>query len=293
MMNRKLWTSSVLTAALGMAAGFTQAQEPPPPPHPMMQEVATPGVPPFGPAIELMGFEGMHGGKVVTGAPFSGIAVSETTQTLADGNHITRKVQTNLYRDSQGRFRKEVNLSGAGFLAEAGKPQTFVVIQDPVANVRYSLEPDQRVARKKSFTGPPSSGPYQNRMESRIQRDLANGSLQKEDMGTQKINAVMATGEAVMATGTRYTRTIPVRQIGNDMPITTVYEQWYSNDLQVVVKSTRTDPRFGTTTYTLTITNRNEPDASLFQVPSGYTLKEGGPRKHVHGELPPPPAGLE
>jgi hypothetical protein len=286
MMNRKLWTSSVLTAALGMAADFTQAQEPPPLPHTMMQEVATPGVPPFGPAIELMGFEGMHGGKVVTGAPFSGIAVSETTQTLADGNHITRKVQTNLYRDSQGRFRKEVNLSGVGLLTEAGQPETFIVIHDPVANVGYSLEPQRKVARRTSMEGPRTKGIVKDRMASRLQKGLADGTGQKEDLGTQTINGVTATG-------TRYTRTIPAGQIGNEKPINTVYEEWYSNDLQVVVKSTRNDPRFGTRTYTLTNIQRAEPDASLFQLPTGYTLKEGGPRKHVHGELPPPPPGLE
>src|SRR5436190_14619322 len=51
--------------------------------------------------IELLGFGGgLHGGKVVKGAPFSAVATSETTQTLSDGNHITRKTQTNLYRDS-------------------------------------------------------------------------------------------------------------------------------------------------------------------------------------------------
>jgi hypothetical protein len=286
MVNRKLWTSSVLTAAMAMAASFARAQEPPPLPHPMMQEVATPGVPPFGPAIELMGFEGMHGGKVVTGAPFSGIAVSETTQTLADGNHITRKVQTNLYRDSQGRFRKEVNLSGVGLLTEAGQPETFIVIHDPVANVGYSLEPERKVARRTSMEGPRTKAIVKDRMASRLQKGLADGTVQKEDLGTQTINGLTATG-------TRYTRTIPAGQIGNEKPINTVYEEWYSNDLQLVVKSARNDPRFGTRTYTLTNIQRAEPDASLFQLPTGYTLKEGGPRKHVHGELPPPPPGLE
>ena len=67
---------------------------------------------PFGQRMELMGFEGMHGGKVVTGAPFRAVAVSETTQSLPDGNNITRKSQTTIYRDSQGRFRQEVTFSG-------------------------------------------------------------------------------------------------------------------------------------------------------------------------------------
>src|SRR5256885_7341571 len=76
--------------------------------------------------IELLGFGGgVHGGKVVKGAPFSAVAVSESTQTLADGNHITRKTQTNLYRDSVGRFRKEVSLPAIGPLAASGKPHSL------------------------------------------------------------------------------------------------------------------------------------------------------------------------
>ena len=99
--------------------------------------------------IELLGFGGgVHGGKVVKGAPFSAVAVSESTQTLADGNHITRKTQTNLYRDSVGRFRKEVSLPAIGPLAASGKPHSFIEISDPVAGTAYVLEPDQKVARQ-------------------------------------------------------------------------------------------------------------------------------------------------
>src|SRR5437016_12346339 len=89
---------------------------------------------PIGERIELLGFEGMHGGKVVTGAPFSAIAVSEATQTLGDGNRISRKTQTNLFRDSQGRFRKEVTLPAIGPLATSGQSKSFVMINDTVAN---------------------------------------------------------------------------------------------------------------------------------------------------------------
>jgi len=37
------------------------------------------------------------------------------------------------------------------------------------------------------------------------------------------------------------------------------------------------DPRFGETTYRLTNISRAEPDRALFEVPAGYTVKEGGP----------------
>src|SRR5438270_9728240 len=104
--------------------------------------------------IELLGFGGgVHGGKVVKGAPFSAVAVSESTQTLADGNHITRKTQTNVFRDSQGRIRKEIALTGFGPLATSEQPKSFVVINDPVARATFMLHPDHKTAEKieKSF----------------------------------------------------------------------------------------------------------------------------------------------
>ena len=56
-----------------------------------------------------------------------------------------------------------------------------------------------------------------------------------------------------------------------------VSERWYSPDLQTVVKSTRSDPRFGTTTFSLTNIQKAEPAAALFTVPADYTVKAGGP----------------
>src|SRR5207248_1754254 len=61
----------------------------------------------FGERIELLGFEGVHPGKVVTGVPFSATATTERTQTLADGTVIRRTTSSALYRDSQGRSRRE------------------------------------------------------------------------------------------------------------------------------------------------------------------------------------------
>jgi hypothetical protein len=86
----------------------------------------------------------------------------------------------------------------------------------------------------------------------------------------------MQTINGVVAEGTRITHTIPVGQIGNEKPLQVVSERWYSSDLQIVLKSTRTDPRFGTTTYTVTSLQRTEPAATLFAVPADYTVQTGG-----------------
>ena len=77
-----------------------------------------------------------------------------------------------------------------------------------------------------------------------------------------------------LAQGTRTTETIPAGKIGNDRPISVVNERWYSNDLQMLVKSTSSDPRFGDTTYQLTGIVQASPDASLFQLPADYTIRK-------------------
>jgi hypothetical protein len=277
-MNCRLAMGLILGAALAASGGLARAQEAPPPPPPgeMVRGVG-PGndfmAPPMGDRVELLGFEGMHGGKVVTGAPFSAVAVSESTQTLADGNHITRKTQTNLFRDSQGRLRKEVTISGF-----AGQPKSFAVISDPVANANFVLHPETKVAEKMGGHGGRgmrglAKGALSGKWQARERQEIASGNLKKEDLGTQTI-------AGVNAQGTRMTRTIPAGQMGNEKPIVIVHETWFSNDLQMVVMSKRTNPWIGETTYTLTKIQRTEPAPSLFAVPLDFTVQEAGRGKH-------------
>ena len=96
----------------------------------------------------------------------------------------------------------------------------------------------------------------------------SEGKSQMEDLGEQMI-------EGVRAHGTREKRTIAVGEIGNDRPIEVSSETWYSDELQTIVLSKRSDPRVGDSEYRLTNISRVEPAASLFEVPAGYTVKEG------------------
>jgi hypothetical protein len=275
-------TCLLTSAALLFGASVMRAQEPaaeiaPPPPDAFMHGG------PVGPHMEILGFGEMHPGKVVTGAPYSAVAVTETKQTLADGNVIDRKVQSNVYRDSQGRTRRETTFTGVGPLSASGQPRTMVSIHDPVASTAYILHADTKSAEQ--LTLPPrkanASGNLQNKFEAHFQQEIANGTLKKEDLGTQTINGVSAQG-------TRYTRTIAAGQIGNANSITVVNEQWYSPELQLVVKSVRSDPRLGQVTYTLTSVQRSEPAASLFAVPSDYTVKPAAAHGMVRHGGPPP-----
>jgi len=97
--------------------------------------------------------------------------------------------------------------------------------------------------------------------------------VEKTALGTQTI-------EGVQATGTKSVLTIEAGAIGNDQAIQIVSEEWYSPDLKTVVLSKKSDPRFGDVVYSLTQINRAEPDPTLFQVPSNYTVTDGGRGQH-------------
>ena len=296
-MKRK-WVFALLSGTLLVSAGALRAQEPPtgaPPPDAMGQEGGPEG--PLGPRMEILGFGEMHPGKVVTGAPYSAVAVTETRQTLADGNTISRKVQANVFRDGQGRTRRETTLTGVGPLAATGASRTFVRIYDPVAGTAFVLHQGTKVAEKLRVPPggrkPPAN--LQGKFNARMQEEIANGTLKKEDLGVRTINGISAQG-------TRFTRTIPAGQAGNAKPIIITNERWYSPDLQIVVKTVRNDPRFGETTYTVTNIQKQEPAAALFAVPSDYTVKEGGVRGRgkmnqrggpatAPAVMPPPPPG--
>jgi hypothetical protein len=277
-MNAKMvrtWIGVLAIAAL-VAPGMTWAQQGSPFPGP-----GGPGLG-IGPAdaIAIVGFEGGVGGKTVTGVPFTATFTTQTTQSLADGNQIQRSTSGTLARDSQGRTRRDLTLPGIGPWAASGKPAPHViVINDVVASTQYILNPSAKIARQ---VQPPQFGRHRGRggfgpagaspdaqdspgPEQRNQKDVVTTSL-----GSQTINGVLAEG-------TRYTRTIPAGAIGNQNPIVITIERWYSSDLQLVVLSKRSDPRTGETVTQLTNIQRTEPDAGLFQVPSDYTVKQGGP----------------
>ena len=247
---------------------------PPPPPGGFRHGPGGPGFG-FGPmpfGAELLGFGGMHGGKTVTGEPFTATAVGESNRTLPDGTKISQKVQTNLYRDAQGRVRRETTLPAIGALAAGGAPKSLVFIHDPVAGTGYILDAAKKVAHKlpqhhKNGAGSvePSKGPKN------WDGHPGKANVSKESLGTQTINGVVAEG-------TRYTRTIPAGEMGNDKPLTIVNEEWYSPDLQIIVQSKRSDPFVGESTYNVTNIQRSAPPATLFTVPSDYTVKDAPAR---------------
>ena len=88
------------------------------------------------------------GGKVIKGAPYSAEAVTESVQTLADGNRIVNKMTSQVFRDSEGRTRREQTLKGLGGVGTGEEPMQTIFINDPVAGVTYSLDTRTHTAHK-------------------------------------------------------------------------------------------------------------------------------------------------
>src|SRR6185369_1729337 len=90
------------------------------------------------------------GGKTVKGAPYSAEAVTETIQTPGDGNRIINRISSMLYRDSEGRTRREQSLKGLGIFSSNSGEEPFktIFINDPVAGVTYALDSRSQTAHK-------------------------------------------------------------------------------------------------------------------------------------------------
>lgn len=251
-------------------------------------------------------------GKLVKGAPYSGQGVTEVTQVLADGNRIVKRSTTMIYRDSEGRTRRESTLRSFGPSATGSEPPTTIFINDPVAGTTYTLDTNSHVARKMpayrfewktpgegvrtpgspSTQGvivpapappPGATGEGGNKTEFRIRTPEPQGGahgvtmqFQRDEGRKPKQESLgKQTVEGVEAEGSRMTATIPAGEIGNERAIDIVSERWYSPELQTVVMTRHSDPRFGETVYRLTNINRGEQPKTLFEVPGDYTVKSG------------------
>src|SRR6266567_83451 len=91
-------------------------------------------------------------GKLVKGAPYSAQAINENVQTLAGGNRIVHQDTSTVYRDSEGRTRRDQTISMVGGYSAAGGPAQTTFINDPVAGVNYILDAKNRTARKIDFS---------------------------------------------------------------------------------------------------------------------------------------------
>ncbi len=231
------------------------------------------------------GFAGgmLHSGPV-TGMPFTGTRETEHTQVLADGTHISQKnVTETIYRDAEGRTRNEHGFIVPGARTEAPPLPRMIIIMDPVAGYSYTLHAANKTAQRRAViqrswfsqtpagqnnvqtgTVPENSSPAKVVIE-RSAAPSHRSQMNREPLGTKVINGLSVEGF-------RTTQTIAEGEQGNDRPMLIVTETWTSPELKEVIETTHTDPRNGTTVTRLTITDRNNPDPALFEIPADYQI---------------------
>jgi hypothetical protein len=203
----------------------------------------------------------------VTGLPYSATETLTSQDTLSNGNQISRTQTSTVARDTNGRIYTSETITPP---ASSGKaPYTVSTIYDPVAGYEYRLNSSTMTAIQtplpKPRTGTPPTPPAGTTPPARPNAPTVTTT----NLGTSSINGVSATGTTV-------TETIPAGAIGNSQPIVHTRTTWISTQLSIPVEIKTSDPRFGTTDMELTNILTTEPSASLFVVPSGYTVKQGG-----------------
>ena len=196
----------------------------------------------------------------LAGPPYSAEQIYELTGKRADGTQIKAPpVVTKIYRDSQARTRTENSRR--------------IDISDPIAGYLYRLDSAQHVAHRTpqpSALKPRTPGFNTGvKVQPAAELDYARGPKQPEhkdeSLGTQIISGVMAEGR-------RYTLTYAPGSAANDQPIVRTDETWYSPELEIVLLSKTSDPRWGESITRIENLTRAEPDLSLFQVPPDYEI---------------------
>ncbi len=271
--------------------------------EPTMMMAAPPPLPlAGGDTMSFMQFEMTGPAEVVAGKPYSASLNVEVLQPLVDGNSITVEHHSRVFRDAQGRTRRDDELGLDGVVKHS------VLIADPIAGTSFTLDPDRRVAQRLRQATPraaqvafaqdlPSgAGGTSTSFDVALPSPLAAEKPVSVDTALHPAAAATfsadtpiklpfpgdprsvslgeKTIEGVRVTGTRTTVTIPAAAIGNRAPIEIVTEQWFSPEINVVMLSEHRDPRVGQTRYRLHDIARSEPDAALFRVPDGYTVSE-------------------
>lgn len=217
---------------------------------------------------------------------FSAEVQVESVWPLREGGTTMRKTTYLIYRDGQGRTRRDLTSDQTNAAATADSRPRSSVINDPAASSTYILDHRSNTVRKISRAADDDTEPQPN--VTQLTRGTAPGFINvgtpgsqvaktdlprerrasefKEQLGQREIGGVMAEG-------TRYVRAISIGASSNEKPIEITTEEWYSVELQAIVAITISDPRFGRSEYRFVNIVRGEPSPTLFVIPQNYKLR--------------------
>jgi hypothetical protein len=209
-------------------------------------------------------------GTGFTGAPYSGKQTTVKTQTLTDGSTTTETYVEFLWRDAEGRTRREIIQH-----TPSGEEYRQVIITDPVTGLYLKwligYPSDKKLMHiwpnAQHVTAPiPVSKPPSNPGAT-----TPTPGFQREVFAPQEINGVYAEGS-------RWARTIRLTEESGKREIEVSNEIWISPDLKIIVRHLHDDPRTGKTATDVTDVVRGDPDPALFQAPKGYQVVDHRPQ---------------
>ena len=197
------------------------------------------------------------------GAPFSMTLATEWSRPMANGGSFTLANERHIVRDSKGRIYQERWI----LVPKGGKIKSEMnvfQITDPDQHTWYNCEVSSKVCELLFYRhgtqdtylpATTTSGPLPD----------GSGFRTHEDLG-------VSTTVGVDTHGYRETLTINEGVMGNDRPMVSVREFWYSARLGFNLISIVDDPQSGKQVFMVKELSTSEPDLSYFEVPEGYKV---------------------
>ncbi len=204
-----------------------------------------------------------------TNAPFTAVVTTEWTRMMPDGSTATMKNHRTVARDSLGRVFQERR-----YFAPNGDTQvtriTELDYQDTPRHEMSVCRPDTQVCTIYRYEAPAATGNGQT--TGRLPNTMGTvtptvtPAVTQEELGRKTI-------ENLDVVGSREVMTLNVGAMGNAKPQPVVKEFWYSPRLGINVVTKRFDPRASAVqNFVVSGVNLAEPEAKLFEPPSGYRM---------------------
>ena len=203
----------------------------------------------------------------VPGAPFSGLVEIVSKETLPDGSVNIRRTVNHIARSSTGVIYNERRRLAPPSL-QGEPPLLSSHIYDPQTRLSTFLNPETHIARQMVLAAPPQAPA--NTTPATAIAPANEQDLRTQDLGTEAV-------AGLLLHGTRKSRTVPATLSGTGREIVITDDYWYSDDLKIYLVLKHNDPRTGEQIVGITKVDRQEPDAAIFQVPSGYKIVDETP----------------
>ena len=200
--------------------------------------------------------------------PFGATLDTEWVRYAPDGGTITFVNERHIARDGNGRIYEERWGLVPKFHTneDIHSKMTWIQIADPKLHTVYNCSTGEHVCDLMTYDPSKDLEAAEPRVPPRTGA-VDNGHFSIEGLGTRNI-------AGVDTIGIRQTYQIEPGTMGNDQPMTSVKEEWHSQELGINLLSIRSDPSVGKQTFTITDLATTEPDPQLFTPPAGYKIMD-------------------